>query len=281
MVPLLLLLAFQSARALRVSSILLDACNLQLHLEQEHKEALPTIASTNIDALPSKLLALVTVAAAPGITAVFDGAAFHYHFTGADWTLRIPQDEGASNVDCDGVESANLLRIRFTERLRKADDELVQLARAATEGGEPIRKVAASEALKALRLDCDAVVAVTRMRSLTGRRDRTKREAFLKSCGLPRVGDTAHMPSFTSWQRDRSINLVNGLHKLDQGTGAVVYHLIEQPDVVVATDDRGLRRKIMTLESPPAVLGRRQLFNWVESLDYLETEDMNLAPPAP
>eukprot|EP00965_Chrysotila_dentata_P073581 2430427-Pleurochrysis_carterae.AAC.1 len=248
------------ATAYQLKTIFLDACNLQLQLGQAAPDAIPTIESLEIDELPSRLCSLCE--SPPAITAVFDGAAFQKRFEGFDWSRPI------SDGDDQGGQAADNLRIRFTTGLRKADDELVEFVRAADVDCTPSTPIVATRAIKALESGKSVVLAVTRLRSLAGRRDRERREAFLKTCGLPRVGDTAHLPSFTPAQRERSIRLLAGLNSLESGGGQVLrYSLIEDPQVLVVSDDRGLRRRLMTLKTPPAVLGRRQLYNWLYSLD--------------
>jgi len=107
------------------------------------------------------------------------------------------------------------------------------------------------------------VIVATRQRAVPGKAERMRREAFLKSCGLPHLGDTTHMIAFNEAQRERSANLVRGLQKL--GPTVITFRQLEQPALLLVTDDRGLRRRAMA-NSPAAVLGRMQLFNWLQSI---------------
>mmetsp|Transcript_7824 Transcript_7824/g.25802 ORF Transcript_7824/g.25802 Transcript_7824/m.25802 type:complete len:267 (-) Transcript_7824:193-993(-) len=248
----------------RLGSLLLDACNLQLGFElAATAPPRPIVTSPLVDDLPEKLASLSRLVlpslgaggleAAATTTAVFDGAAFHSAFEGGRW------DDTAEGF----------ARVHFTDVHEKADDRLMRmiddLAAADDEASpaSPLRHGAeAAELLEACGEGACPVIVATRQRAVPGKAERQRREAFLKACGLPRLGDTAHLPSFTPAQRERSANLARGLHKL--GPGVISFRLLERPNAILATDDRGLRRRAMA-NSPVVVLGRSQLFNWLEA----------------
>ena len=94
-----------------------------------------------------------------------------------------------------------------------------------------------------------------------GKGKRDKREAFLRTCGLTRMGDTVHLPAFEDTQQERALALVRGLHSLERGI--IRMERLSDPATVVVSDDRGLRRRCFTLANPPVVLGRKQWENWL------------------
>ena len=109
------------------------------------------------------------------------------------------------------------------------------------------------------------VFSATLLKSALGKSKRDKREAFLRSCGLSRMGDTAHFPCFDETQRERTLGLFRGLHSLERGVLRVT--VLKDPVVMIVTDDRGLRRRCFQLANPPVVFGRQQFVKWMERLD--------------
>ena len=105
------------------------------------------------------------------------------------------------------------------------------------------------------------VFAATLLKSAMGKGKRDKREAFLRTCGLTRMGDTVHLPAFEDTQQERALALVRGLHSLERGI--IRMERLSDPATVVVSDDRGLRRRCFTLANPPVVLGRKQWENWL------------------
>jgi hypothetical protein len=142
---------------------------------------------------------------------------------------------------------------------------MVDAIAAATPNAEPPKALSAHEAVELLaKGDVPRpVIVATRQRAVPGKAERMRRESFLKACGLPRLGDTTHIIAFNEAQRERSVNLVRGLQKL--GPTIITFRQLEEPALLLVTDDRGLRRRAMA-NSPAAVLGRMQLFNWLHSI---------------
>jgi len=255
---------------LQFTAILLDACNLQLQptMAPQHGLLKPedqalTLESRDVHYFPQLIADLSKYLSGsldpagehgPCIRAVFDGAAFDGTFSGMQWTPEV--DDG------DTPWHVSFMRAPF-----KADDTLVELADAAGKAAGAPAAIPLSGKAAAKKLEAPvsahaphSSVLAKRTRSLAGRHQRERREAFLRTCGLPRVGDTTCLLSFSESQRDRSLSLVRGLDKLDP---AISFFELEQPTCLVVTDDRGLRRRCFALPNPPLVIGRAQLINWI------------------
>ena len=99
---------------------------------------------------------------------------------------------------------------------------------------------------------------------MPGKGKRSKREAFLNTCGLRKMGDMVHLPAFDESQQQRSLALVRGLHSLERGV--VRLEKLGGSPTMVVSDDRGLRRRCFLLANPPVVFGRMQFFNFMERL---------------
>jgi hypothetical protein len=142
---------------------------------------------------------------------------------------------------------------------------MVEAIAAATPHAEPPQPLSAHEAIELLEKGDvpRPIIVATRQRAVPGKAERMRRESFLRACGLPHLGDTTHMIAFNEAQRERSANLVRGLKKL--GPTVITFRKLEEPALLLVTDDRGLRRRAMA-NSPAAVLSRMQLFNWLQSI---------------
>eukprot|EP00966_Prymnesium_polylepis_P048838 1130348-Prymnesium_polylepis.1 len=71
--------------------------------------------------------------------------------------------------------------------MASADDEVVRLAQ--EHGGEarPLQPMSVDKAIAALEGELPRpIIAVHRMKAVSGKAERKRREAFLTSCGLPR-----------------------------------------------------------------------------------------------
>ena len=266
---------------LSVRSVLIDACNLQLNVETARPSSLE---SRTIDALPRRLHLLarylayldpwsddvpLDVDAPAAITAVFDGSAFYGEHAAATWVQRDEAEGAPAGCGGDG------LRVVFTQGpTYSADDAILALATEAA-GGAPPQPPLQISAKKALA-DLEAgelprpVIRATRLKAVSGKAERKRREAFLNSCGLPRIGDTAHLPAFTAAQRERSISLVRGLSKLGD---VITFRQLNMPNAIVVSDDRGLRRRCLDLPLPPVVLSSSQFYHWLDWLPPDPEED--------
>ena len=89
------------------------------------------------------------------------------------------------------------------------------------------------------------VFAATLLKSAAGKGKRSKREAFLRTCGLNRMGDTVHLPVYEELQQERALALICGLHALERGV--VRIERLSNPAALVVSDDRGLRRRCFAL----------------------------------
>ena len=253
----LVVLGLSSTSASALGSVLIDASNLQLGL----RPGLATLGLTSAEQpyLPARLDALSKLfEPAATVEAIFDGTAFEGAHMGETWI-------------CDPeVPDATPLRVRFTDRHDSADDALVQTAQAlgSTAGAsaaEPISSGHARTLLEASPMaEPTPTFSVQLLKSAMGKSKRDKREAFLRTCGLMRMGDTVHLPTFLPSQQERSLALVRGLHSLERGVVSVAQ--ITQPVAMVVSDDRGLRRRCFGLASPPVVMGRSQFFNMLDRI---------------
>ncbi|KAL1500383.1 hypothetical protein AB1Y20_013040 [Prymnesium parvum] len=266
---LLLIAAACPARPFQIASIVIDASNLQLAVTPGVASSLSSRSIHDFSHslhLLSRYLAyldpwddsLPPDAPPPAtITAVYDGTAYYGEHASQLWRQRDEPGGAPAGGSEDGI------RVKFTDGpTASADDELVRMVQEC--GGEeprPSRRLSALDAIEALGGELPGpVVAVTRLRSMSGRAQRKQREAFLSSCGLPRVGDMTCLPAFTEAQRSRSIALLRGLKKLQD---TVSFSVLDSPRTILVSDDRGLRRRCLALPTPPVVLGSSQLFNWL------------------
>ena len=252
-----MLLSLLQPSTAALTSILLDASNLQLSLRPGLQNL--NLCSQDIDLLPRKLDHLGKALGSEEIRAIFDGAAFDGAHAGKEW-------------ECDQeVSEALPLQVRFTAERESADDALVALAQQIGEssgssapeivGTGHVRHVLEQETLPSPT----PVFAATLLKSAMGKGKRDKREAFLRTCGLIRMGDTVHLPCFDTTQHDRTLALIRGLHSIERGVVRVSQ--LSDPAAMVVTDDRGLRRRCFQLANPPVVFGRQQFQNWMERLD--------------
>lgn len=181
----------------RLGSLLLDACNLQLGFElAATAPPRPIVTSPLVDDLPEKLASLSRLVlpslgaggleAAATTTAVFDGAAFHSAFEGGRW------DDTAEGF----------ARVHFTDVHEKADDRLMRmiddLAAADDEASpaSPLRHGAeAAELLEACGEGACPVIVATRQRAVPGKAERQRCEAPPSSGGGARTPLAAFPPS--------------------------------------------------------------------------------------
>lgn len=240
-----------------LGAILLDASNMQLALRPGLSNL--GLASSEQPHLAARLDALSKLfEPAPTVEAIFDGTAFDGEHLGGTWL-------------CDPeVPDASLLRVRFTDRHDSADDALVRTVQAlgSTADATPAEAISSGRARTLLEASPMAkpapTFAVTLLKSAMGKSKRDKREAFLRTCGLTRMGDTVHLPTFLPSQQERSLALVRGLHSLERGVVSVAQ--ITQPVAMVVSDDRGLRRRCFGLALPPVVMGRSQFYNMLDRI---------------
>ena len=268
-----------------IKSIVLDASNLQLSLRDGLST--PNLWSHDLPALAPKLDRVARFltdelhAAAgsnPGVprgvdesvnadenakdslvstTAIFDGRAFEEVHAGKSWRCD-PEVPDALPID-----------IHFTGERESADDYLTALVQqlGTAEGSSAPETITTGAARTELEQAMGApkpVYAATLLKSAMGKGKRSKREAFLNTCGLKKMGDTVHLPAFDDVQQERTLNLIRGLHSLERGI--VRLERLERPTALVVTDDRGLRRRCFSLANPPVVFGRAQFANWIERL---------------
>ena len=161
--------------------------------------------------------------------------------------------------------------VRFTKVEVRADDAVVQLAQeVGGAAGSPVaelittghaRHVLEQEELPTPR----PILAVTLLKSAMGKGKRDKREAFLRTVGLTKMGDTVHMPLYDEMQQERALGLMRGLHSLERGIVRIDW--LSKPAAMVVSDDRGLRRRCLSLANPPVVLGRKQWENWLTRIE--------------
>ena len=239
------------ATSASVRNILLDASNLQLNLRPGGLAL--NLCSLDCPELPAQLDKMTKLfSPAAAVTAVFDGSAFDGAHAGRSWK-------------CDPeVPDATPLLVKFTALRESADDELVSLAQelGAAANSLPSEPTTSKAIRHTLEQPPDAtapVYAVTLLKSAMGKSKRDKREAFFKTCGLHRMGDTVHLPTFLPAQRERSLGLMRGMHSIERGV--LSFAKLEGATTVVVSDDRGLRRRCFALANTPVVLGRSQFFN--------------------
>jgi hypothetical protein len=234
-----------------VQHILLDGSNLQLNLRPGG--AALNLCHIDCPELPAQLDAMTKLfSPAASVTAIFDGASFDGVHANACWTCE-PE-----------VPNATPLRVQFTAARESADDVLVDLAQSlgAAADSSPSKSTSSGHVRHLLEQplpDPKPVFAATLLKSAMGKSRREKREAFFKTCGLQRMGDTVHLPAYLPAQQERSLGLVRGLHSIERGV--LSFAMISQPSTLLVSDDRGLRRRCFALPNPPVVLGRNQFFN--------------------
>ena len=239
-------------------SVILDASNLQLGL----RPCGSTVGLSSLDVLrlherQEKLIRQLNGAddtASISTTAFFDGGAFDGAHVGSGW-------------ECDAeVEGAAPVNIQFTGLRESADDAVVAYAQqVGSDAAAPPAEIVTSGHVRSMLEQTlpspRPVFAATLLKSAMGKGKRDKREAFLRTCGLTRMGDTVHLPAFEDTQQERALALVRGLHSLERGI--IRMERLSDPATVVVSDDRGLRRRCFTLANPPVVLGRKQWENWL------------------
>lgn len=237
-----------------LSWILLDASNLQLGLRPSLISAHPDIDSFDTPKLAARLDKLAKALGGSGLQteAVFDAGAFGGVHEGARWLCE------------PDLPDANPLTISFTSNLDSADDALVGRAQEIGEAAGAPRPAAETAGHARTLLESELasprpVFAVTLLKSASGKSKRDKREAFLRTVGLTRMGDTVHLPTFDATQQERSLALMRGLKSLERGVLRV--ERLDHPAALVVSDDRGLRRRCFNLPNPPVVFGRSQFLN--------------------
>ena len=245
-------LLFSTANALAFSHIVLDASNLQLGLRPGL--SVPSLSSLDVPRLAERMdvmTRLLTERAgggdAPGetlTTAIFDGSAFDGLHAGTEWTCD-PEAPEASPVT-----------VRFTDARVSADDAVVAFTQeigsvSEAPRAEPSTTGHARSVLEQPLAAPRPIFAVTLLKSAMGKGKRDKREAFLRTVGLTKMGDTVHLPAYDDTLQDRSLNLIRGLHSLERGI--VRIEKLTRPTMLVVSDDRGLRRRCIQLAHPPVV----------------------------
>jgi len=246
-----------SSSALALTHVILDASNLQLGLKPGLTGEQLALSSLDVPRLHERhdgLLRLLAGDDAISTTAFFDGSAFQGVYSGSAW-------------DCDPeTPDAPPFHVKFTNERVSADDAVVAFAQeVGSEAGSPRAEIISSGHARSMLEqplpDPRPVFAATLLKSAMGKGKRSKREAFLKTVGLTRMGDTVHLPAFEVLQQDRALALIRGLHSLERGI--VRIEQLCEPTAMVISDDRGLRRRCFSLASPPIVLGRKQWENWL------------------
>jgi len=239
-----------------VSHVVLDASNLQLGLRPGG--ATLSLSSLDVPRLPERLDVMMRLLAPEGgevsATALFDGGAFDGVHAATEW-----------ECEAEAADSAPV-RVRFTKERESADDAVVALAQAIGEAAqapsaEAVTSGNARSVLEQTLPTPPPVFTATLLKSAMGKGKRSKRESFLRTCGLTRMGDTVHLPVFEESQQTRALALVRGLHSLERGV--VRFERLSAPAALVVSDDRGLRRRCFSLPCPPVVLGRKQWENWL------------------
>ena len=239
-----------------IQNIFLDASNLQLFLRPGGVEL--GLGSLDQPQLVPRLDMLTKLFEPHATcTAVFDGAAFDGVHADTSWS-------------CDPeVTDASPLNVRFTGMRESADDALVALAQnfglaTGSSAASPMSTGHARSLLENPLPTPRPVFSATLLKSAMGKSKRDRREAFLKTCGLLRMGDTVHLPTFLETQQERSLALIRGLHSIERGV--IQLQCIERPTAMVISDDRGLRRRCFALANPPVVMGRNQFFNMLDRI---------------
>ena len=244
---------------LSITHVLLDASNLQLGLRPGGAALglssleVPRLHE-RIDVVVRKLMTADAADIGISTTALFDGGAFDGVHASTEWECA-PEAPDAAPV-----------RVQFTKVRESADDALVARAQAVGDAAltprvEPVTSGHARSMLEQQLPWPRPVFAATLLKSAAGKGKRDKREAFLRTCGLLRMGDTVHLPVFDETQQERALALIRGLHALERGV--VRLEMLTEPAALVVSDDRGLRRRCFSLPAPPVVLGRKQWEKWL------------------
>lgn len=187
--------------ALQISSILIDSSNLQLNVNPRLASSL---SSRSIEQLPESLHLLSRYLAyldpwgddvppdsplPASVVAVYDGTAYYGEHAGQTW-LQKDEPEGAP-VGGDGIG----MQVMFTAGAgMSADDELIKLARDSSgQEPRPLQPITANAALESLEGELPrSVIAVARLRSVSGKSQRKQREVQLR-LACPSLFDlTAH-----------------------------------------------------------------------------------------
>lgn len=240
-----------------VKTILLDASNLQFSLRPGLSNKGLCSQDFHGVSLPAYLDSVAKVVGAEKIHAQFDGRSFGGMHAEESW-------------ECDAeIPNATPIHVSFTGELTKADDVLVDLAQElGREASSPSPEIVTSGYVRSLLEQPipapKPVFCATLLKSAMGKGKRSKREAFLNTCGLRKMGDMVHLPAFDESQQQRSLALVRGLHSLERGV--VRLEKLGGSSTMVVSDDRGLRRRCFLLANPPVVFGRMQFFNFMERL---------------
>lgn len=291
-----MLLLCATASTLAVSHMILDASNLQLGL----RPGLSTLALSSLDVprLHERMDMMARVLTATdkvvSTTALFDGGAFSGEHAGNSWECDPEAPDAAPvavrftevRVSADDAVVAFAQDVGDTASAPRAEIVTSGHARSVLEQPLPVpRPVFAATLLKSAmgkgKRDKYAITNRTAGLAMcrrylpllqelllsrpTSRRVLNRREAFLRTCGLTKMGDTVHLPCFDETQQERALNLIRGLHSLERGV--VRIEMLTQPAALVVSDDRGLRRRCFQLGCPPVVLGRKQWENWLMRLE--------------
>lgn len=240
-------------------TILLDACNLGLLWApgcNVHSPVCPYF--------PDKLRLLhgspATEAYSPRSSrAVFDGNAFHREHSEQDFGPGSGGDE---------------IHVSFTRASSSADDAIIasvsQLCDATTPSASWTEQLSSKKAFAMLESPAHpAAMTVTLQRGTAGLGQRLQKEKFLQTMGLKNVGQTIWLLAYTQKQRERSLALLRGLRDFRD---CVSCRPVNDPVAIVASDDRGLRRRAALLTSPTVVVGKMQLFNWMDALALQASE---------
>ena len=261
MMMLMLLAGVSSSAAMgtAITHVVLDASNLQLGLRPGGATlALSSLDVSRLHERHNMMVRTLGSGSEVRTMALFDGSAFNGEYAGDEW-------------ECDPeAPDAAPVCVRFTDKRVSADDAVVAFAQeiggaAESPGAEAVSSGSARATLEQDLPEPRPVFAATLLKSAMGKGKRDKREAFLRTCGLMRMGDTVHLPAYDEKQQERALALVRGLHKFERGV--IRMEVLRRPAAIVVSDDRGLRRRCFSLASPPVVLGRKQWENWLQRCD--------------
>jgi len=245
---------------LQVIEILLDANNMGLDL-QEHPTGLPFIYHNYLPEGFDKLARALSPSLP--MTAIFDGNGYSSMLSNKEWV-------------CDCGESTEY-RIRFTKSGKTADDALVEYITDASEGTPPAKRIRAHEALALLQSPELAQTVVTVERHAYSSAQQAAREfqeltAFFEECGLPKIRDVIHLPSFTEPQRVESLEL---LQKIVSQSNYFKFARLDLPARLVVTDDLKLRQRLAG--DPVLILNTKQFYSWAQSFPGMHI-DPSLQP---
>ena len=226
-----------------LTNMIIDGSNLQLGLRPGGSNL--ALSSLDVPRLHERLDVMVRMLNADGpvlsTTAIFDGGAFDGVHAGSSW-------------ECDAeTPDAAPVNVRFTDVRVSADDAVVALAQeigseADSPRAELVTTGLARSVLEQTLPEPRPVFAVTLLKSAMGKGKRSKREAFLRTVGLTKMGDTVHLPVYEELQQKRALDLMRGLHSLERGI--VRIEQLTTPSAIIVTDDRGLRRVRVRCRGP-------------------------------